>query len=534
MKSGLPNTTLRFDPTLGLPLVGSMVGSSSRGPSNYYNAIKPEIGAPGASVSAVAGSGTGTEAFGGTSGAAPMVTGSAALVLQAYRNLKPYEVKARLMNNAERNIYSNVVTGALAEITRIGNGEVRVYDAWADPAAAWDTKTRIAALSFGQVDASKKLAITREVTVKNYSSQTMLYNVRTRFRFADDEALGAVKFLLPKTISVPARGTVTFPVTMSIDSANVRNNAMNSGADGANPAPLTLNEIDGYLILDGGPKSRIHLAWQVLPRKAADVRGNQTLVFDSGGETAVKLTNRGVGTAQNDAYSLLATSPNLPQGGAGQGMPTPDIRSVGINTFPVPPGFCSDNASFIWAFAVNTWERQTHVLPVAHVVSLDTNRDGTWDYEVVNLDLSLNSTTDGRQVAWAINLATGAASAFFFVEHATNTGNTVLLICGEQVGLTGTDMLATNVDMKVDTLDFYFGGPGDSVDGLTVTPLGERYFGVPQDIPGLGTGVMDAYDFGTFPGNSEEQGILLFTNGARSGNTGGATRNTEALQFLVP
>ena len=45
---------------------------------------------------------------------------------------------------------------------------------------------------------------------------------------------------------------------------------------------------------------------------------------------------------------------------------------------------------------------------------------------------------------------------------------------------------------------------------------------------------MDAYDFGTFPGNSEEEGILLFTNGARSGSTGGATKNTEALQFLVP
>ena len=43
--------------------------------------IKPEIGAPGASVSAIAGTGTGTGPFGGTSGAAPMVAGSAALVL---------------------------------------------------------------------------------------------------------------------------------------------------------------------------------------------------------------------------------------------------------------------------------------------------------------------------------------------------------------------------------------------------------------------------------------------------------------------
>ena len=55
LKAGLPATTLRFDPNNGLPLVMGMVGSSSRGPSNHYNAIKPEIGAPGASISALAG-----------------------------------------------------------------------------------------------------------------------------------------------------------------------------------------------------------------------------------------------------------------------------------------------------------------------------------------------------------------------------------------------------------------------------------------------------------------------------------------------
>ena len=51
-----------------IPLVGSVVGSSSRGPSYSYNAVKPDIGAPGASVSAIAGTGTEEEAFSGTSG----------------------------------------------------------------------------------------------------------------------------------------------------------------------------------------------------------------------------------------------------------------------------------------------------------------------------------------------------------------------------------------------------------------------------------------------------------------------------------
>ncbi len=62
------------------------------------------------------------------------------------------------------------------------------------------------------------------------------------------------------------------------------------------------------------------------------------------------------------------------------------------------------------------------------MVYLDTNQDGVDDYVVLNRDASgLNTITDGRQLAWAVNLQTGAASAFFFAEHSMNTGNTALL-----------------------------------------------------------------------------------------------------------
>ena len=71
--------------TISSPLVGQMVGSSSLAArSTTISGIKPEIGAPGASVSAIVGTGTGEGPFGGTSGAAPMVSGAAALLLDAY------------------------------------------------------------------------------------------------------------------------------------------------------------------------------------------------------------------------------------------------------------------------------------------------------------------------------------------------------------------------------------------------------------------------------------------------------------------
>ncbi|HSG13497.1 MAG TPA: hypothetical protein VLA22_06485, partial [Gaiellaceae bacterium] len=246
----------------------------------------------------------------------------------------------------------------------------------------------------------------------------------------------------------------------------------------------------------------------------------------------------GVGAAQNDAFALLATSPDIPSGPQGGQEPTPDIRAVGINTFPVPAGFCSASASFIWAFAINTWERQEHLLPVSHQVWLDTNQDDEADYVVLNRDASGPSTiSDGRQLAWVLNLDTGGLSAFFYAEHSMNTGNTVFYICGEQIGMNASNLLATNVDMAVVAQDFYYGGEGDEIDGLTVTPLGERFYGVPSDVAGntIAAAGLGVYDFGPFPGNTPEAGLMLVTNGDRgTGARGGATKDTEALLFGMP
>jgi hypothetical protein len=521
-----------LDPDNQLPVVGQMVGSSSRGPQHESTTlIKPEIGAPGASVSAIAGSGTGEGPFSGTSGAAPMVAGSAALLLQAEPDLSPPETKARLMNNGETDIDTDPFTG-LAPITRIGGGEVRVDRAVLAPAAAWDDDLLQGALSFGFADVSKDtVTLHKTVRVRNYSDSDLEYSITPTFRYADDEANGAVSVDAPKKVKVKAGKDATFPVKMTINGALLRGNHMNSGSQGADPAGLTLNEYDGYLLLDDGSHP-IHMAWHVLPRQASNVVGRSVLNFSADVDD-VALTNNGVGTAQNDAYALLAVSPNQPEGGLGEQRPTPDIRAVGVNTFPVPAGFCSGQDSFVWAFAINTWERQEHLLPVSHQVLLDTDQDGTDDYVILNRDVSGPTTiSDGRQLSWVLDLSTGDLSAFFFAEHAMNTGNTVHYICGEQVGLTGTDMLSTNVDMYVIAQDFYYGGPGDLVEGLTVTPLGEQYLGLPEDIPGKSEGMLTVVDFGPFPGNTPEEGLMLITNGDRgAGARGGATQDTEALLF---
>jgi subtilisin family serine protease len=530
IKAAIP-TTGTIDPANKLSLAGQMVGSSSRGPQHEVdNLLKPEIGAPGASVSAIVGTGDGTGPFGGTSGASPMVAGSAALLLEAQPDLSPAETKAKLMNTGETNVDIDPFSG-LAEITRIGGGEVRVDQAVGAPAAAWDEDTLQGGLSFGYVAVDDQtMTLQKKVRVRNYSDQDVTYSITPTFRYANDANSGAVEVQAPANVKVRANSDKVFNVKMTINGLDLPGNFMNSGSQGANPSALTANEFDGYLVLDDGSQP-IHLPWHVLPRKAAHVVGRSVLTF-GGGVDRLDLTNGGVNTAQIDAYSLLATSPNQPEGGFGEQAPTPDLRAVGVNTFPVPAGFCSAQPSFIWAFAINTWERQEHLLPVSHQVSLDTNQDGVDDYVVLNRDFSGPTTiSDGRQLSWVVDLASGGATAFFFAEHSTNTGNTVLLICAEQIGMSGADLLTTSVDASFFAQDFYYGGPGDLIDGLTITPLGERYVGLPAgDILPFSVGTVNVVDFGPFPGNTEELGIMLFTNGDRgTGARGGATQDTEAL-----
>ena len=538
LKSGLPNTYVVFDPAAGIPLVQHMVGSSSRGPSVGTNIIKPEIGAPGASVSAIYGTGTGTGPFGGTSGAAPMVTGSAALLVQAYPARTPAEIKAALMNTAEIDIMNKPAFfgGGLAPISRIGGGEVRVDQALESTAAAWDARALSGGLSFGFADVAGVKYITRQVALHNYSDHEQVFEIASSFRFADDEASGAVTIKAPAKIKVAAFGTRTFRVTIRIDGTLLPANAMNSGANGANPAPLTLNEYDGYLTLTS-PDGSIHLPWHVLPRQAAKEFAG-SMVF--GGPVAtVSLDNQGVGWAQNDAYTLLAVSPDIPTGTPGSGAPTPDIAAIGVNTFPVPAGFCSDtDPSFLWAFAINSHERQSHLLPVSYQLFLDINLDGVDDYMITNADQGGPwGASDGRQLVWAIDLATGDASAWFYAEHGTNTGNTALYLCAEQVGLSYGDLAwygaGTNVGLDVYAADIYYGGPGDLVADLVITPYGEGYYGSPVDVAPLSGGTMTVTDYGLFPGNTPELGVLLFSNGDRgSGLRGGATEATEAILLL--
>lgn len=544
------DTIATLDPDNIRPLVGTMAGSSSRGPQHEDTSlIKPEIGAPGSVVAAVAGSGSGTAPFGGTSGASPVVAGSAALILDKYPDLEPHEVKARLMNNCETDIYTDPFEG-LAPITRIGGGEVRVDRALAARCAAWDEITQQGALSFGFVDVFQKRRIEfKRIRIRNYSDDDITYSVTPTFRYSEQEDLGAVVLqTLYPTILVPAQQDVDVPVFLTIKGDLLTGNYMSSGEEGGSGDALTRNEYDGYIVLDDGVQP-LNVPWHIIPRKASNVA-------TVNGSAGFSLLNVGVGEAQVclvyafayylvrtlilsfpgghcqiEAFSLLALSENIPEGGPGEGLPTPDIRAVGIRTRGDDAGECLEPNSFIWDFAVSTWERQQHLAAVAFKIFIDIDQDGEDDYLVLNNDISGQpSASDGRQGVFALDLNMGDFTSGFYVEHAMNTGNIVLSVCSHQIGLSNNDLLSTSVNLEVYTQDILYSGEGDEVLNLTVTPGAERYVVSIQDVAPGQTGAVTVSDSGTFDGNSRELGVMIITDGDRGeGERGGSTQASELI-----
>lgn len=563
------NAVVRFDPDVFYTnFTGRMVNTSSRGPGYFGSDLKPEIGAPGASVSAASATGTGTNAFGGTSGAAPMVAGAAALLMDAYPFRSALEIKAVLMNTGETAIV-NSAAGDLAAISRVGGGEVRVDAALAAPVAAWDNANFKGGLAFGQVEVDGSMTLEKRVTIRNYSLKKVKYKASSEFRFANDEASDAVDIqIIPNQITLQPLQSRTVKVRMKIDGQNLPGNFMNDGSGGGDPANLTLNEYDGFVLFEAIEKHSfwnkwfdnlpwghhrggkwkwprwdlfdtsqdIAMPWHVLPRKAAKVEADRTRLKFVNGTDSIVLSNEGVGTAQNDGYSLLYLSDSQPTPGPRGGQnPNPAVRAFGTQTYIAPDGYCDDGdgqVDYLMAFAFNLWERQPlAVWPGLAGIFLDVNGDGAVDYDVYNLPLNFFGVLgDYRNVTVVTDVLTGEGTAFFFTEQATNTANQVLLACHSQFG---SPAFFTPIPSTVYVDDAYFGTSSNAAP-VTWAPLGERYFAdFLPDLPGGQSGAMSVIDFGEAGTNPGELGLMIFTNGDRgAGNRGGATEETEALLFM--
>jgi subtilisin family serine protease len=470
------NTTI--SESAEIRLIGGVVGTSSRGPQYASSIIKPDIGAPGASVSAVVRTGTGEEGFGGTSGAAPMVSGTAALLVQAYPMRSPDAIKALLMNTAETEIYTSpsISPGVLAPITRIGGGEVRVDAALASKTAAWDQDTRAGSLSFGYKSLSSLEEACRKLEVRNYANYTRLYRMKANYRYQDDVTNGAVKFVLPPSVVVPANSTATVSACMTIDAKKLPTWTVNGGINGGNGPLLQSVEFDGYLSIKDDFDD-IHVAWHVLPHRAADTQATTSFVqIPKRGDGKLKLVNPGRAQAgQLDVFSLTGTSPRAPS----SALPKPgddfafiDLASTGVRLL-------EDGGELLIQFAINTYGQRAHPLvPGGFEIDIDVDMDGTPDSVMLLGQLAVG---DGRTVVFVVPPGSDEQEPVAFVDADLNSANMIMTAPLALLGLTPTGKFSYSVI----AYDSYFTAEvTDSIPNIVYTPGVPKF--IASNIPDAG------------------------------------------------
>lgn len=445
--------TVTVDPTQSISLAGSMAVTSSRGPSYNFSAIKPEIGAPGASVSALTGTGDGEESFGGTSGAAPVVSGAAALLLQKFPNATPPEIKSRLMNSANTTVYTNPATlpGQLAPISRIGAGELRVNQAAAATAGVWDsTNPYSVGLSFGAPRVSSATTISKKIAVRNYSNSARTFSITRSFRYANDAANGAVTLTAPATITVPANGTGAFSLTMAIDPAKLPTWNLFGGANQGTGSLLQGVEYDGYVTVSDGADT-VSTPWHVLPHRSANVTSATSLAMGGAASANLPLSNTGTSLAGGlEVFALTGTSgqdyPTPPAYGGGQALI--DLRAVGVRS-------ATSGGQMLAQFGMTTFGSRAHpAYPAELDVYVDANNDGVDDYVIYNTELTGFGAT-GQTVVTVQNLTTGATVTRFYAAADLLSANMIYTVLASDIGITSPTQ---KFSFSVYAFDNYFSG----------------------------------------------------------------------------
>lgn len=513
--AGASVVTATLSPANAISLANSIVASSARGPGYSYGTIKPDIAAPGASISAVAGSGDGQVAFGGTSGATPVVAGAAALLIQSAPTRTPAEIKALLMGTASTTVLQNPLTqpGVLAPVTRIGGGEVRIDRAVAARTAAWDAGDPAStSLSFYVHRLSSTTSFTKKVAVRNYLSTPRTYALSSAFRYANDAASGAVTVTMPASLNVAANATGTFTMKITVNASLLPPWNLNGGSQGGNGALLQGVEFDGYVTMTDASDT-ITLPWHVLPHKAANVIPAATTLSLNGATTGIlNFSNTGgATTGPVDTFSLTGTSPQYPFAvlpKPGENYAVIDLKSVGVRAVNVGGGTIGVQ------FAITTWGERAHPnYPAEFDIYVDSNADGTNDYVIYNAE-NTGFAASGQSLVVVQNLATSAQVARFYNSADLSSANVVFTVLASDIGVS----LTTPFKFGVLAFDNYFTGAGtDMIDYMTYTLGAPRFtapsFAMPVNVT---SGLSISSVAGGDVASPSQTGLLfLYTNGKK-------------------
>lgn len=179
---------------------------SSTGPAYGTWMIKPDVVAPGDWILSTYPGGYYAYA-GGTSMASPHVAAASALILQAHPNYTPFDVKAALMNTAERII--DPLTGEEYPHNVQGAGSIRI-----DKAIKTQTLVTPGSYSFGVFNKQNGKEVKGiEIEIKNLSNTRIKYSFNVEF-YGDPQG---IKIMHSNNTNVKAKGTQNIQLNVQVD-----------------------------------------------------------------------------------------------------------------------------------------------------------------------------------------------------------------------------------------------------------------------------------------------------------------------------
>lgn len=396
---------------------------TSAGPRVGDSAVKPDITAPGTNIaSAAVGTGTGTTLKSGTSMAAPVIAGIAALIAEAHPEWTPGQIKAAIVSTADG---ADRLSGYSP--ARAGSGMVNAHRAVETTVLARAPRDG-GNLSFGFRQISGHYDQGQlPLTIENTGASPVIYHLSASFI---GDSLGAKVEIWPNTLWIGPGKSAKATVALSFDTRAIA----------ALPAAHTsiwgaLTTVRGVVTATPRQPSPgvvpLRVAFVSVPTATSDITATAAIDRGSDGRSAtLSVRNRGV---RAGAAGVLSWS--LADGADCPADPSVDIRSVGVDVRAgTLLGGAPQDRSLI--FAINVHGRWSNPSTGIFRIFIDGDSDGVPDHVIVAADYTRVTTGHPGGYFAALAMTSAGEVTGAFVAEAPMNGSTMLLpVLASHIGL---------------------------------------------------------------------------------------------------
>jgi subtilisin family serine protease len=403
-----------FDVAEGQATTNTLAPFTSRGVhGSVDDVVKPDIAGPGVNViSAANGTGDGRMSMSGTSMATPHVAGVAALAFEAHPGWSASEVKAALMNTATSDVQQSATDEQKATLLRQGTGRVDALQAVQDTTTVRSQENgQLVTASFGVVEVSAATTEKRSLLVRNTSTEARTYRLAYESRVAQP---GVVFTLSADTVTVPAGGTATVTLTMTIADPTLLRKVIDPtqvAIESGYPREF-VPAATGLVTFTPAAAgvSPLRLGVYAAPEPVSALHADDVVFAGAARTSTITMQGHGVsqGTGSTGYQALVApfvlggTDPqeSFPDGTAQHSLEAADIRAFGANSTALG---LKDKSQGLVSFGVQTDGPDANPGAVTNVeVLIDTNRDGepdflTYDEKETSVDATSVTTVDLHQ-----------------------------------------------------------------------------------------------------------------------------------------